>query len=182
MNGSTTPINRWVGVGFQAPSVGYLDKMTFFIYNNLVGTSVPGALMTFSIYSLSSLTAAPASSATPLYTETGTVPGTYSTENYITFDLTTPYALTSGSNYGVALEFNDTSSGSTRYMNLWLFGTPGNGNRGSEYYTNDSGATWTADAISLGFVVQTVPEPSIVGLGIVAAVAFGIRRRLRRTV
>jgi hypothetical protein len=171
---------RWVGVGFQAPSATSLDQATFFLYNDQVSADDLNAQMTISIVSLSTLTGAPSTPFTPLYSETGMSPSSYNGQNYITFDLDTPYALAADNFYGIVLSFDDPSK--NRFMSLFMAGTPGNGMRGSEFYTNSFGATWTTDSISMDFVLQTVPEPTSSGLLGAATIMGGLVwfRRSRR--
>lgn len=157
---SATNNTRWVGSGFQAPTSSSLDKVTFFIYNDLVGAAALGASMTISIVALPTQTGVPGAPFAPLYTETATVPVTYGNENYITFDLATPFALTADSFYGVMISFD--SNASNRGINLTTApgSTAGTGDLGSLFYTGDLGATYTTGTNPVNFVLQTVPEPS----------------------
>jgi len=159
--GATPTANtRWVGFGFSTSSSVSLDKVTFFIYNDIVSSGALGATMTISVVSLASLTASPSTPYTPLYSETATVPATYGNENYMTFDLNSSFSLTAAGNYGVMVYFN--SNASNRGINFTQSPTNsgGIGGVGDLFYTSDLGATYTNTTAPLNFVLQTVPEPS----------------------
>lgn len=182
--GATSTSNtRWVGFGFSAAAAVSLDKVTFFIYNDLVSSGALGATMTISIVSLSSLTASPSSPYTPLYSETAIVPTSYSNENYMTFDLATSYSLSAGGNYGVMVYFDSNASDRGINFSQAPSSTGGTSGIGDLFYTSDLGATYTNTTAPLNFVVQTVPEPSTIALlsliGCIAAVgAYRSRKRL----
>ncbi len=178
-----TSNTRWLGVGFSTTSATSLDKVTFFIYNDLVNAEALSSTMTISIVSLSNLTASPSTPYTPLYSETAVVPSSYSNENYMTFDLATSYSLAADSSYGVMVYFN--SNASNRGINFLeapsnVSGTSG---IGRTFYTTDQGATYTSSGNPLNFVMQTVPEPSTTALlAIVGGAAIaGIYRSRRRS-
>lgn len=189
--GSSGTANRWLGVGFSAASNTSLDQVTFFIDTTNPPTASGnanslGASMTIAIYSLSSLTSAPAANAAPLYSEVATVPSTYSGQGYVTFNLATPYALTAGSAYGIMISFNNTAS--SRGMNLLeaTSSTGGKNNIGYTFYTYDAGATYTSDAHALNFVLQSppaaVPEASSVSLLLFSGLGLMATRLPRRKV
>lgn len=179
LGGVTLGNNRWVGSGFKAPTNTTLDKVTFFIYNDLVNAPALGAAMTFSIVSLTTQTGSPSAPFTPLYSESATVPSTYSAENYITFDLASAFALTANSFYGVMMSFD--SGASNRGINLAQSAnaTGGTGNLGDLFYTADVGATYTNTAAPLNFVLQTVPEPATWGLLAFSLTTITVLRRRR---
>jgi hypothetical protein len=159
--GATPTANtRWVGFGFSTTSAVSLDKVTFFIYNDIVSSGALGATMTISVVSLASLTASPSTPYTPLYSETATVPATYGNENYMTFDLTSSYSLAADSNYGVMVYFNSNASNRGINFTQSPSSTGGIGGVGDLFYTTDLGATYTNTSAPLNFVIQTVPEPS----------------------
>lgn len=159
--GATPTSNtRWVGFGFSTTSAVSLDKVTFFIYNDIVSSGALGATMTISVVSLSSLTASPSTPYTPLYSETATVPVSYGNENYMTFDLTSSYSITEAGNYGVMVYFNSNASNRGINFTQSPSSTGGIGGVGDLFYTTDLGATYTNTSAPLNFVLQTVPEPS----------------------
>lgn len=180
-----TSNDRWVGFGFSTTSTVSLDKVTFFIYNDLVGAGALGATMTISIVSLSSLTASPSAPFTALYSETATVPATYGGENYMTFDLSTSYTLAASGNYGVVVSFNSNASNRGINFTQAPSGTGGNTTLGigDLFYTSDQGTTYTNTSAPLNFVLQTVPEPSTTALlAIFGCMAIaGIYRSRRRS-
>ncbi len=184
-NIGSTPTNndRWVGFGFSTTSTVSLDKVTFFIYNDLVGSGALGATMTISVVSLSSLTASPSTPFTALYSETATVPATYGGENYMTFDLSTSYTLAASGNYGILVSFNSNASNRGINFSQSPSNSGGTGGVGDLFYTSDQGATYTNTAAPLNFVLQTVPEPSTTALlAIFGCTAIaGIYRSRRRS-
>jgi hypothetical protein len=161
--------DRWVGFGFQTISAALLDKVTFTIYNDLVYSGALGATLTLSIVSLPTLTGAPAAPLTVLYSESATVPLTYSQQDYFTFDLVTSYQLAASSSYGILLSFSNPAV-ANKAITLWQssVNTAGTNNLGSTFYTMDGGATYTTSSSTLNFVLQTVPEPSSVLLSLSA--------------
>lgn len=178
---------RWVGVGFTAPTNASLDRVTFYIAFNtenvgLVNSSALGATMKIDVVALDSLTGTPSVPYTTIHSETAVLPAAYGNELYLTFDLATSVALTATQNYGVMLSFTDFAN--SRGINLRQSpgGTAGTNGIGSLFYTTDDGATYTTGS-PVAFVLQTaaVPEPSSsaflfggVGLAVVA-----LRRRRR---
>ncbi len=172
--------NRWVGFGFQATSAALLDKVTFTIYNDLVYSGAFGSTLTISIVSLPSLTGAPTAPFTPLYSESATVPLTYSQQDYFTFDLATPYQLTANSNYGIMLSF-DNPALANKAITLWQssVNTAGTNNLGSTFYTMDGGATYSTNSGTVNFVLQSIPEPSalMLSLSTLGVLAFVWRRK-----
>lgn len=176
---NATNNTRWVGSGFQAPANTTLDKVTFFIWTDTVGATALGANMTISIVSLGSQTASPSAPFTPLYSESATVPSTYSAQNYITFDLATPFALTLDSFYGIMISFD--SNASNRGINLTQAptATGGTGDFGNLFYTTDLGATYVNTTAPLNYVLQTVPEPATWGLLALSLTTVVLLRRRR---
>lgn len=184
--GATPTANtRWVGFGFSTASTVSLDKVTFFIYNDIVSSGALGATMTISVVSLASLTASPSTPYTPLYSETASVPATYANENYMTFDLSSSYSLTAGGNYGILVYFNSNASNRGINFSQAPTSTGGVGGIGDLFYTSDLGATYTNTSAPLNFVVQTVPEPSTTALlGLIGGTfivgAYRSRKRLAK--
>lgn len=192
-NIGTTATNntRWVGVGFTAPSTAStLDRATFYIAfdtnsNGLVTSTALGATIQIDVVSLSSLTATPGAPYTVIYSETTTVPLTYSNEAYMTFDLATPVSLTANQNYGIVLSFVDNASGRGINFRQSPGGTAGTNSIGNTFFSGDQGATWTTNS-PLAFVLQTspsgIPEPSayalICGLGALSLIALFRRPRI----
>lgn len=180
--GGTDPTNnRWVGSGFKAATTTTLDKVTLLIANDTVNANALGATMTIAFVSLTSQTAAPSQPYSPFYSETASVPSTYANENYITFDLATPISLTANSYYGFLVYFNDPKS--TRGINITTTpgSTAGTGNNGSLFFTYDQGATYTTSSNPVNFVLQAVPEPSMVALLAISAcgAAIAVTRKRR---
>ena len=164
--------DRWVGFGFQTTSSALLDKVTFTIYNDLVYSGALGSTLTLSIVSIPTLTSAPSAPLVILYSESATVPLTYSQQDYFTFDLTTPYQLAANSPYGILLAFSNPAA-QNKAITLWQasVNTAGTNNLGSTFYTMDGGASYTTSSGTLNFVLQTVPEPSALLLSLSA---FGL--------
>lgn len=182
---NTSSSNRWIGFGFSPATTVSLDKVTLFVWNDTVGSDALGATMTISIVSLSNLSASPSTPFTALYSETATVPTTYSGQNYATFDLSTSYSLTAGGNYGIMISFNNSAANRGINFTQAPSGTGGNTTAGigDTFYTADQGATYTNNTSTLNFVVQTVPEPSTTALlAMVGGAAIaGIYRSRRRS-
>lgn len=172
--------DRWVGFGFQTTSSALLDKVTFTIYNDLVYSGALGSTLTLSIVAIPTLTSAPSAPLIVLYSESATVPLTYSQQDYFTFDLRTPYQLAASSTYGILLSFNNPA-GQNKAITLWQasVNTAGTNNLGSTFYTMDGGATYTTSSGTLNFVLQTVPEPSafLLSLSALGVLAFLWRRK-----
>lgn len=179
---NATSNTRWVGTGFQAPTSTTLDRVTLYIFNDLVNAPALGSNMTISVVSLTSLTASPAAPYSPLISESATVPGTYALENYMTFDLATPVSLTAGSYYGFMVYFN--SNASNRGINFTQSGNGMGGNAttglGNVFFTGDQGQTYTNSSSPVSFLLQTVPEPATWGLLAFSLTAVVILRRRRR--
>lgn len=183
--GSTGTLNRWIGSGFTVSSSTLLDRVTLYIYSDLVNTASLGTTIKVDVVSLASLTASPAAPYSTLYSETFTVPSSYSSQNYMTFDFTSAVALTANQNYGIVFSFVDTVSGSGINFQTTTGSTAGTNSIGSLFYTHDQGSTWTTAGNPLAFVLQTspsnIPEPTtcavILGLG--ALGITGLRRRAR---
>lgn len=191
-NIGTTATNntRWVGVGFTAPSTSVtLDKATFYVAfdtnnNGLVAATALGATIQIDVVSLSSLTASPGAPYTVIYSETSTVPLTYSNQAFMTFDFSTPVALTANQNYGIVLSFVDNASGRGINFRQSPGGTAGTNSIGNTFFSGNQGSTWTTNS-PLAFVLQTtpssIPEPSTyaVVFGLVVLGLVAIRRHSR---
>jgi len=184
--------NRWVGVGFTAPNFSTtLDRITLYINFSAEGAgqvaaSVMGAAVKIDVVELSSLTAAPSAPYAPIYSEMATMPASYGQQSYLTFDLTTPFALEAGQNYGIMLSFPE--AGSSRGINFRTAPTNSAGLNGigSTFYTTNGGTTYTVSTNPLAFVLQTtppsnIPEPSSAALllGGAGLGAVTLRRRGR---
>lgn len=179
--GASGSNNRWLGVTFSTTASAALDQVTFFVDTAHSPASAGnaaslGAGMTISIYSITSLTSVPGTSATALWSETATVPNSYTSEGYMTFDLDTPYTLASGSSYAIVISFN--SAASNRGINLLQASSSASGqnNVGQTILSYDQGVSYSTITAPLNFVLQgvAVPEASslslllIAGLGLIA--------------
>ncbi len=175
--------NRWVGFSFSSPSATKLDTVTLMLQTTSVGAAALGADITISIVSMDTLKSPsmPYSSAV-LYSETATIPATYSSQGYLMIDLATPFQLTANENYGVILSFN--SAATNRYMNFYLGGANSGGSNdvGYGFYTTDSGASYTALAENrvFTFSIQSVPEPKNLSLAVAGMIGVGSVAWLRR--
>ncbi|AHF92799.1 glycosyltransferase family 1 [Opitutaceae bacterium TAV5] len=182
---SSTILERTVGQGFSTESETgdlLMTAVTFKIYN--FSDAVEGLDFTISLYEGTSITAASPASATLLSRQTGTLPETLVTGNYITFDLGTPVTLSPDKYYSVVYSFAElTSSGST--ANSIGFATIGSGNSnttGGRRWLGDDGTYTgsTSNGLVLYVHAVAVPEPATWALlfGIFAAALAIVRKRL----
>ncbi len=149
-----TPPRRDVGQTFTVVTGYTLDKIT--VHVSAVGSGALGAPFVLLLERYTN-----AVDTTPdslVVSEAGVLPGTIPTGQFLVLDLT-DIELTPGQ-YGFRLNF--PTAGGARQMNLSVQ-QPGTFASGRAITTTD-GVTYETNAPDLVFYVQSIPEPSSMGL------------------
>lgn len=166
---------------FQAPgtSSNTYQLQTFTFLDPLVQTVHGSKSFTISLLDLtSSQLGAPTTSEfqTPIDSESGTTGTGFTTvaNDYISITLATPWTLTGGKDYGIALKWNNT----TEVLNLQETATTTD--VGNLYRTIDNGTTFPTSVSSAVFYLQAVPEPGTWAMLLAGIGLLGASRRVRR--
>lgn len=113
--------NQFGGIAFTLESAIKLDAVTFYLH--AFGTGAQNAAVSFSVVKFAELPTVPTPNPTTdevytytsEYSESMTLPGTLTADNYITFSFSAPVSLNAGT-YGILFEFEN--AGSSQSINL----------------------------------------------------------------
>jgi len=179
-----------IGQGFSTSGLTSDYSMTAatFFLTDFTPSSVEGKGFEISLYEVpSGSTASTAPGATLISSQTGNLPTTLVSSNYITFSLDTPVTLSANKFYVLMYSFTENTGTTT--ANSVSFTTIGsssgstsapNTSGGYRWQQNDSGNNGSARNGFVFFVEATaIPEPStylLLGAGVLTLVIFRKRR------
>lgn len=184
---ATIGSHRDLGQTFLIPGASDVSIESFVF--RFSTTDKPAAIQragfTLSIYQIDSATSMP-EGLSPLYQQTGTLPDSISSLDYLTFGLDTPFAATGGGYYAVQLSFNEPVANRSIFFisatkDRYSFGTM---YTYSNVAANDTTMTYGIANAQLDFAIiaTAIPEQKVSGLllgafGVTAAFGF-MRRRV----